>query len=77
MKLNEIRQEMSAAKTKARICAERMDWTVRQLDKAGLVSLSIVRGYAVAGKYIDRDDHVLLGLLGDDYLIGKLKQKRK
>jgi hypothetical protein len=77
MNLNDIRKQgMTAAKTKARVAAERMDWSVRQFEKAGLFSISLIRGYAEASVYIDRKDYVLLGQLGDDYLIGKLKLKQ-
>lgn len=64
---------MTAQKTTARMWADRLEWTVRKFEKAGLVSISLVRGFSEAGELIDKNDHVLLGQLGDDYLIGKLK----
>jgi len=72
---NQKGPKMTVSKTTARMWADRLEWSVRKFEKAGLVSISLVRGNVKAGDLIDRDDHVLLGQLGEDYLIGKLKQK--
>ena len=74
MELNKIRQKVTAAQTNARIWAERMEWTVRKFDKAGLRSIRLVRGYQQAGELIEDERHVLLGQLGEDYLVGELKE---
>jgi len=63
---------MTAAKAKAREFAEWKEWTVVQLEKAGLRGMVVVRSHEKASKFIMNDRYVLLGQLGEDYLIGEL-----
>jgi hypothetical protein len=63
---------MTAAKSRARIWAERMDWSPVKFEKAGLKKIEMVRGHEEAAELIAGNSHVLLGTLGIDYLIGEL-----
>lgn len=72
MELREIRQTMTASASVARMWAERMDWTVRKFEKAGLVKIELVRGHAEVDALVEQG-HVILSRLGATCLIGYLK----
>ena len=73
MNLEDISKPIGAAAVRARIWADRLEWTVTNMEKAGLKKIELVRGYMEAAYMIEHDGWVLLCQLGDDYMLGRLK----
>ena len=72
MDLQDINKPIGAAAVRARVWADRLEWTVTNMEKAGLKKIELVRGYMESAHMIEHEGWVILGQLGDDYLLGKL-----
>ena len=72
MELADVRIEVPIAAVNARRWADQMEWTVCAFERAGLCQIELVRGYTAAAERIEDKKWVLLGQLGDGYMVGKL-----
>jgi len=64
---------MSAAKARVRVEAERREWSVRNMRKAGIVSIQVVSGLQEAAEEIAKEGNVVLDQQGKVYLIATME----
>ncbi|MGB0991709.1 MAG: hypothetical protein ACPG32_04480 [Akkermansiaceae bacterium] len=69
-------EKLNAAKVRARAASKERGWTLRNLRKAGLSGVVIIRDYKKIGALIGSGDYVALESRDGDFLMGAMMKNQ-